>query len=130
MACGRQLRPDPLTFPSTPWLCCFLSPDTGKGIITSGKWGSPGAFEKIGPLYYSSSLSSKNNQGPRKEREVAEAPPVRVVLAKASPSWRSRAFKARAQMDLETRGHIWRPTLRLVVVGRADMCSQHSLWLL
>lgn len=30
--------PGPALFPSTPWGCCFFSPDIAEGIITSGKF--------------------------------------------------------------------------------------------
>lgn len=44
--------------------------------MTTGKFlCSPEVFKKIGSLYFSRSLSGRNNQGPGKGREVAEATP-------------------------------------------------------
>lgn len=71
LSCGSCSRvtgyvaagPGPGLFPSTPWGCCFFSPDIAEGIITSGKFLG---FPEVWTLYISSSLSSKNNWGPRK----------------------------------------------------------------
>lgn len=65
----------PFGSPSPPGPIPFFSPDTGEGIITAGEFlDSPEVFKKIGPLYFSSSLSSKNNQGPQKRTEWQRQP--------------------------------------------------------
>lgn len=71
MAAGTR----PHGSPRTLWVSRFPSPDTGEGIVTSGEFlGSSEVFKKIGPLCFSSSLFSKNNQGPRNGEEWQRQP--------------------------------------------------------
>lgn len=83
---------------------------------------SPEVFKKIGSVYFSRSLSSRNNQGPGKGREVAEATPFELVLGKALPSLRSVEVQGWSPDGPGGLGHIWNQMLGLWSIGWA----QHS----
>lgn len=103
-------------------VCCFLSPYSGEGILTSGKFlGDLEVFKKTELLCFSSSLSSKKNQGPRKGREVAEGTPVGLILAKALPSLRSEEVQGWSPDG--PGGHIWSLMLRLWLTGGLSLLS-------
>lgn len=62
----------PVALPQ-PLLCCFLSPHA---VTDRDIWrvlGFPRGFKAVGPLYFSSSVSRKTDQGPRKGEGLAEA---------------------------------------------------------